>query len=59
MSRLEEKITGYEVYRQKSEKKATVMERIKALQKKLEDMLKAKSIETITNSIIQYSINID
>lgn len=32
---------------------------MKNLQKKLSDILRAKSIETITNSIIQYSTNLD
>jgi hypothetical protein len=56
---LESRVTDYEVHRQRSEKKGTVVERVKQLQKKLGDMLRAKSIETITNSIIQYSTNLD
>ena len=59
MDQLEGKITDYEIHRQKTEKKGTVIDRIKLLQKKLTDMLRAKSIETITNSIIQYSTNLE
>lgn len=56
---MESKILGYEIHRQKTEKKGTVVDRVKKLQKKLGEMLGPKSLESITNSIIQYSSNID
>lgn len=55
---LEQKIAPNEINRQKVERNATIVERIKRLQKKLEDMVKNKSVEIIANNIMQYGTNI-
>ena len=42
----------------KIQKNATIVQRIKKLQNKLEDIIKNKSVEIIANNIMQYGTNI-
>ena len=49
----------YEIYNQKVERKGTIVERVKRLKKKLIELLKAKSIEVVTDNVIKYSNTLD
>lgn len=55
IEKIEASVTANEIKRQGIDKNGTVVDRVKKLQKKLEDMIKNKSVEIIVNNINQYS----